>query len=275
MLKLDYIIAGKLPEKEKKYLYENLRENGAEKLKEYLIKEYPENCILVSGDAGELREAAGIGMAALAYLPAQETAVLAEPVPPADMYAEGLEEIGLTFLQRVYERHHHIPWTILTTKRCIVKEFSMDYLDELFVLYEGAGMTDYMEPLFPYEQEKEYQQAYIENMYGFYGYGMWIVCERESGKLIGRAGLEHRDAFPGETELGYAIGVPYQRQGYATEVCEAILAYAAEELGFSEVYCLVEEGNTGSAQFAEKIGFSCCQTLAMDGKIMRKYLRKL
>ena len=70
----------------------------------------------------------------------------------------------------------------------MVKEFSMDYLDALFELYEGEGMTEYIEPLYPYEQEKEYQQAYIRHMYGFYGYGMWIVCDKNPGALIGRAG---------------------------------------------------------------------------------------
>ena len=48
---------------------------------------------------------------------------------------------------------------------------------------------------------------------------MWIVCDRNTGELIGRAGVEHREELGGELELGYAIGVPWQRQGYATEVC--------------------------------------------------------
>ncbi len=55
-----------------------------------------------------------------------------------------------------------------------------------------------------YEEEREYQQAYIEQMYRFYGYGMWIVCDRNTGELIGRAGVEHREELGGELELGYA-----------------------------------------------------------------------
>lgn len=79
----------------------------------------------------------------------EETAEEMEVTPPADMYAEGMEEIDGSFLQHVYERHHHIPWIILKTPRCIVKEFSMEYLDALFELYAGKGMTDYMELLYP------------------------------------------------------------------------------------------------------------------------------
>ena len=254
MLNLEYILIGKLPETERDILLENLkteREYGWNVLewdcaKEHIQEEkrvegalakerlaekvFAEKAILVSGDAKELNEAQRIGMAVLCYLmpedgrtQREETAEEMEVTPPADMYAEGMEEIDGSFLQHVYERHHHIPWIILKTPRCIVKEFSMEYLDALFELYAGKGMTDYMEPLYPYEEEREYQQAYIEQMYRFYGYGMWIVCDRNTGKLIGRAGVEHREELGGELELGYAIGVPWQRQGYATEVFSANL----------------------------------------------------
>lgn len=37
-------------------------------------------------------------------------------------------------------------------------------------------------------------------MYGYYGYGMWLVFDKASGELIGRAGLEHRE-FPDAVEL--------------------------------------------------------------------------
>lgn len=294
MLYLNYIIIGKLPDIQRGYLLQNLTEDSTGKRrpsvrglegacsgqtgqpegrwdKESLCRFPAEESILISGDEGELRTAAALGMAALGFSPAEET----EEMGKADMYAEGFEEIGLTFLRHVYERHHHLPWTILETERCVVKEFSMEYLDDLFELYAGEGMTDFIEPLYPYEQEKEYQRAYMEHMYGFYGYGMWIVCEKETGKLIGRAGVEHREELGGELELGYAIGVPYQRQGYATEVCRAILSYVREELERKNIHCLIEEGNTVSERFAEKLGFSFCEILELDGKHMKKYVLDL
>ena len=216
MLNLEYILIGKLPETERDILLENLkteREYGRKVLEWDSAKKHiqegalAEKAILVSEDAKELSEAQRIGMAALCYLmpedgrtQREETAGEMEVTSPADMYAEGMEEIDGSFLQHVYERHHRIPWIILKTPRCIVKEFSMEYLDALFELYAGKGMTDYMEPLYPYEEEREYQQAYIEQMYRFYGYGMWIVCDRNTGELLGRAGVEHREVLRGELE---------------------------------------------------------------------------
>lgn len=256
-----------------------------EKIRECL-QEFPvQESIFISGNDRELQVAIELKMATLGYMPPKESVrepkqniiefkenMNKETCPNTDMWTEGFEEIDLPFLVHVYERHQGIPWTILTTERCVIKEFSMEYLDDLFVLYAGEGMTDYIEPLYPYEQEKEYQEAYIKHMYGFYGYGMWIVCDKQTGKLIGRAGVEHREELDGEMELGYAIGVPYQRKGYATEVCKAILKYAREQLSQQSVCCLIEEGNTVSERFAEKLGFSPEKAMVIGGKQMKKYI---
>lgn len=257
-----------------------------------------EHSLLVSGDGKELEAAVELGMATVAYLVSQNAKELTKPETDtprekqtlhptkadtsesqetseqmeADIYVEGFEEIGLTFLLRTYERHHGIPWTILETERCIVKEFSMDDLDGLFELYAGEGMTDYLEPLYSYEKEKEYQEAYIQYMYGFYGYGLWMVYRKTDGKLIGRIGVEHREELGGEIELGYLIGVPYQRQGYAKEVCTAVISYVQEEFFFEKLNCLIEEGNTVSEILARKMGFSYQETLQLDEKIMKRYV---
>lgn len=266
------------------------RRDGMRFLEEF--RQFPaEESLIISGERSCLHLAEVYRIAALGYTERKDAAMeqtefcmpqeidhadhQSEEAAMADMYAEGFEEIGWVFLRHVYERHHHLPWTILETERCAVKEFSMEYLPDLFELYAGEGMTDYIEPLYEYEKEKEYQKAYIENMYRFYGYGMWIVCEKKTGKLIGRAGVEHREALDGELELGYAVGTPYQNQGYAAEVCRAILDYVKRELQFERVYCLIEAGNQKSVHLAEKLGFSYCGEMRLEGKQMVKYVRDL
>lgn len=228
----------------------------------------PEECLMVSGEPCCLELAENYDMAALAYLGGDDRAK--ESRAAADMYAEGFEEIGWYFLQHVYERHHGLPWTILETPRCVLREFSMERLQELFSLYENQEMTKYIEPLFPYEKEREYQKAYIKNMYGFYGFGMWIVCDRETDALIGRVGLEYREDSGGCLELGYAIGVPYQKQGYARETCQAVLAYAREELGADKICCLIQRENEKSFRLAERLGFTSTEDVYLEGKRMIK-----
>ena len=116
-------------------------------------------------------------------------------------------------------------------------------------------MTEYLDPLYEYEKEKEYQRSYINYMYRLYGYGMWVVIEKATGKLIGRVGIENREACDGEPELGYMIDVSYQRKGYATEVCLAVIGYAWNFLEFDKLNCLIQKGNKASECLAEKLGF--------------------
>ena len=52
-----------------------------------------------------------------------------------------------------------------------------------------------------------------------------VYKRQATGKLIGRVGIENREACDGEPELGYMIDVSYQRKGYATEVCLAAVSY--------------------------------------------------
>lgn len=162
---------------------------------------------------------------------------------------ESLAELDIEYLERVRRRYNHIPWDIGETDRCLIRELSLSDLPALYELYDKPGMTDFVEPLYDYETELEYQKAYIENMYGFYEYGMWLVFSKETGKLIGRAGLEH-------DEMGYMIAPKFQNQGYATEVCRFIIEYARENTDFEELYCRIDEKNAASVRLAQKLGFT-------------------
>ena len=147
----------------------------------------------------------------------------------------------------------------------------MGDLPALYALYEDPEVTQYMEGLLPYEEEAAKQEAYIANRYPFYEYGLWMVCDKDTGEVIGRAGLEDRDL--GEeslVELGYLIKPKYQGQGYAKEVFQAILDYAWENLGLEEVNCFVEEENLPSVALAKSLGFTyVCTYIEGDRKILR------
>lgn len=210
------------------------------------------------------------GVATMAYMNPQ---ISGQTYSGVDMIVEGFEEVDENFLTKVYQRYHHIPWTIAQTERCIIRELSLADLDDLFGLYADEELMKFTEGLYSYEEEKAFQQAYIDNMYRFYGYGMWLVFSKETGELLGRAGLEHRE-YNGETELelGYLIGTRYQGQGYATEVCEAILRVAKEITDFPRINCLIDAKNTSSLRLAEKLGFSHMEDMETDKTIMKRYI---
>lgn len=175
--------------------------------------------------------------------------------PSGSYCVERLSDIDARYLDRVYRRFHDIPWEIAQTPRVRIREITVEDVPQLYELYRDASVTAYMEPLFADpEQEIAYTRDYIKNVYGFYGYGMWVLEHRKSGQLIGRAGLENNEGFEG-LELGFMLGVAYQHQGYAYEACSAILSYGIQELGQQRYCCYINEKNRPSIRLCERLGF--------------------
>jgi RimJ/RimL family protein N-acetyltransferase len=175
----------------------------------------------------------------------------------ADMIVWSLDDLDGLFFQRVYERHFGLPWEIARTEHLILRESTMEDFDELYDLYQESGMADYMPGM---EKEKEEEraefQAYIQNMYPFYVYGMWSVIEKKSGKLVGRAGIEN-GSFGENTVLtvGYMIGHAYRGKGYGLETVRAVVNYAGEELEAEKLYASIHKDNLPSIRLIKRAGF--------------------
>ena len=57
-------------------------------------------------------------------------------------------------------------------------------------------------------------------------------------------------------ELGYWIGKPYWRNGYATEAARAILQYGFGQLGLNRIHAGHFTRNPGSGRVMQKIGMT-------------------
>ena len=241
-------------------------------LKEYRLK--PEDGLLIAASDNLLQQAEETGLATIGFFNPEWKNQTYEK---AQILVEGFEEVDFYFLERIYNRKHHIPWRVIDTKRCYLREMTMDDLGDLYTLYAGDGMTKFIEPLYEdREVEASYMKAYIDNQYYYFGYGMWLVIERETNTLIGRAGLDNREIHGKiELEMGYAIASEKQRQGYGFEVCSSILLFAKEFLEFERVNCFVEKENTASVGLLQKLGFSWIEEMEAGGKKMQRYIRDL
>ena len=175
---------------------------------------------------------------------------------PCKFIALSREAVDDAFLRKVHARHFGLPLTILETERFRLRELCLQDMDALFSLYSDPVMTAYNEPLYEYEEEREYQRKYIEMIYGFYGFGMWLVIDKATGEVVGRIGVENRTGLPPDTvELGYSVGVPWQGKGIATEVCTAVLKYTKEQIGMRYAVAKVNPSNTPSWRLAKRLGF--------------------
>ena len=195
----------------------------------------------------------------------------AQAVYPGALYViEQIEELDFDAIDMVYRRLAGLPLDILTTKRCVVRETTVEDVDAFYRIYAEPEITEYMENLYAdRDEEIAYIKEYREKVYGFYGYGMWTVLTK-AGTVIGRAGISWREGFD-LPELGFVIGVPWQRQGYAYEVCRAILDHAYKELEFTQVQALVMEGNEKSAALCRKLGFKREENVVLEQEVYALY----
>lgn len=177
--------------------------------------------------------------------------------PDALYCIESLCDLSDISLERMYLRTKNLPWTIFETKRCIVKEITLEDIDDLYRIYANSETKKYIEDLYP-EKEDEiiFTKEYIAHQYRFYEYGMWVVFDKNTGRLIGRAGLSDRDGFD-RTEIGFIFDKSLWGQGYAYEVCSGILEYAKDYLYLDEIISFTMRENIRARKLLERLGFIC------------------
>jgi RimJ/RimL family protein N-acetyltransferase len=147
-----------------------------------------------------------------------------------------------------------MPLPILT-ERLVLRAYDMDDLDQLHaVLYSD---DDAMR-LLGGPRDLAGTRAALErsmNQHDHAGYSFWPVLERESGLLVGEAGLFPLAPDGPDIALGYAFGAAHWGKGYATEAARAVLVEAFGALGMDRVVAITREANLGSRRVLEKLGF--------------------
>lgn len=168
---------------------------------------------------------------------------------------EEIQELDTEYLERIYRRFKDLPWFILETDRCLLRETTEEDVDDFFRIYAEESITTYTEKLFPTkEAEIQYAKDYKKFVYEFYEHGIWTVLSKETGEIIGRAGIAIRDE---ETlpEVGFVIDKKWQGKHIATEVIKAILSYGKNYFGYDEMQAFVHPKNEASLHLLEKLGF--------------------
>ena len=80
----------------------------------------------------------------------------------------------------------------------------------------------------------------------------YALALSETGALVGCAGLNVRDRG---LELGYWIGEPHWRQGFATEAAHALVDVAVRSTGIAVLHASVRVINPASRRVIHKCGF--------------------
>jgi RimJ/RimL family protein N-acetyltransferase len=111
-------------------------------------------------------------------------------------------------------------------------------------LGQDAGMT-------PFEAWRD--MVIMAGHWALKGYGNWVLEERDSGELVGRAGLYYPPDWP-ELEVGWTVAREHWGKGYAPEAARAAAAWGTEHLRLRHIVSLIHPSNEQSIRVAEKLG---------------------
>lgn len=186
----------------------------------------------------------------------------------ADVLIESFDNIDKAFLENTLLRSQGKPLTIASTKRLFIRELAVSDVPEIYPIYSDPQIKKYIDNIDDYlEIEMEKQKAYIQNVYSFYGYGLWGIFGKTSKKLIGRCGLEN-ETIDGKNEimLSYLLDSQHWGYGYALECCDAVLKYAKEHLEMKRIVAVIDFDNVRSIKTAENLGFTYEKDVTFNDK---------
>ena len=143
---------------------------------------------------------------------------------------------------------------ILETGRLFLREMSMDDYDALYAVLADPIITQY----YPYAFDEQRVRSWIErnmNRYRENGFGLWAVCLKDTGEMIGDCGLTLQN-IDGKMlpEIGYHIRADRQRKGYAKEAAMAVRNWAFRNTDYPALYSYCKYTNEPSFRTAEAIG---------------------
>ena len=143
---------------------------------------------------------------------------------------------------------------ILETDRLLLREMNMDDFDALYKVLSDSDIMQH----YPYTFDEKRVSDWIErnmNRYRENGFGLWAVCLKDTGEMIGDCGLTLQN-IEGEMlpEIGYHIRADHQRKGYAKEAAAAVRDWAFANTDYPALYSYCKYTNVGSYKTAESIG---------------------
>ena len=143
---------------------------------------------------------------------------------------------------------------IIETERLILREMTEDDFDALYKVLADADIMQHYPHAFDEAEVRSWIRRNMER-YRIFGFGLWAVCLKETGEVIGDCGLTMQ-MINGQIrpEIGYHIRRDRQRKGYAKQAAAAVRDWTFRHTPFQVVYSYMRATNEPSARTAAAYG---------------------
>lgn len=146
---------------------------------------------------------------------------------------------------------------MIETERLLLREMTEDDYEALYKVLADSDIMQHYPYTFDDGRVKEWINKNIER-YHIFGFGLWSVCLKETGEMIGDCGLTMQ-LINGQIkpEIGYHIRADKQRKGYAKEAAIAVRDWTFQNTTFNVIYSYMKYTNQASIKTA--ISYGCKQ----------------
>jgi RimJ/RimL family protein N-acetyltransferase len=97
------------------------------------------------------------------------------------------------------------------------------------------------------------------------GYGWWVIEDRATGAVAGRAGASFHPNYP-EPELGWQIYDGFEGRGLAFEAALAARRHAQTVMGLGPLMSMIDPANIRSLALARRLGAAFERMSEIDGQ---------
>jgi RimJ/RimL family protein N-acetyltransferase len=159
----------------------------------------------------------------------------------------------------------------LETDRLLLRGLQPGDLDAYAAMYADPDVMRYLEDGRPLDRAAAWRSMALHlGHWSLRGYGQWAVVGRQTGELVGRAGLWQPDGWPG-LEVGWLLGRSHWGHGYATEAGRVAIDHAFDHLGADHVISVIRPENGASIRVADRLGETYERTIDLLGGPVRIY----
>ena len=161
----------------------------------------------------------------------------------------------------------------IETERLFLREMVEDDFE---ALRRVLGDRDIMRH-YPYEFDDARIRSWIarnRERYSIFGFGLWAVCRKDTGEMIGDCGLTMQ-IIDGQIrpEIGYHIRADHQRRGYAKEAAWAVRDWTWQNTPFRAIYSYMKAENIPSIRTAMAYGCEYAgKFLDEEGELSKVFL---
>lgn len=147
------------------------------------------------------------------------------------------------------------PRSIIETDRLWLRCATFDDSPALFELNRDPEVVRFTgePPMSGLAEAEELIRERLLPDYARHGFGRWAMTLKESGELIGLAGLKRLSELD-EVDLGYGLRREFWGRGLATEAARASIDYGFRVLRLPRIIGLVDAPHADSIRVLEKSG---------------------